>query len=347
MPILATKGAGSAQGFGFGGGINFICATGGTITTCGDYRIHTFTGPGSFIVSKAPVANSTVDYLVVAGGGGAPVNPLPTGARGGGGGAGGYRESKQSTAPWTASPLATPTGITLSTSPGNYPITVGGGGPAGAGTQDGARGGSGGPSTFSTITSTGGGGGGSGGGGAFPACKNGAPGGSGGGNGMGSDFDYTIATGNTPPTSPPQGNDAAPANQTKTNFPNNNTAGGGGGAGSAGCKARSGNPTSNSWTLAGNGVGTQIAPASGTSGPSPTLKYFAGGGAGSSEQNLTCSPTNPQQKGGFGGGGNGATANPACGTATTGSTNTGGGAGAGPGGGTGGSGIVVIRYRYK
>ena len=31
----------------------FITATGGTITTCGDYKIHTFTGPGTFCVSCA------------------------------------------------------------------------------------------------------------------------------------------------------------------------------------------------------------------------------------------------------------------------------------------------------
>ena len=27
---------------------NFIAATGGTVTTCGDFKIHTFTGPGTF-----------------------------------------------------------------------------------------------------------------------------------------------------------------------------------------------------------------------------------------------------------------------------------------------------------
>ena len=34
-------------------GINpsFVVATGGTITTCGDYKIHTFTGPGTFTVT--------------------------------------------------------------------------------------------------------------------------------------------------------------------------------------------------------------------------------------------------------------------------------------------------------
>jgi hypothetical protein len=30
----------------------FITATGGCITTCGDYKIHTFTGPGTFCVSS-------------------------------------------------------------------------------------------------------------------------------------------------------------------------------------------------------------------------------------------------------------------------------------------------------
>ena len=52
----------------------YITATGGTITCCGDYKIHTFTGPGTFTVncslSCAPAVINNVDYLVVAGGGG-------------------------------------------------------------------------------------------------------------------------------------------------------------------------------------------------------------------------------------------------------------------------------------
>jgi hypothetical protein len=53
MPIIGSFGAGSGKGFGFSsGGPSFICATGGTITESGDYRIHTFTGPGTFTVSK-------------------------------------------------------------------------------------------------------------------------------------------------------------------------------------------------------------------------------------------------------------------------------------------------------
>src|SRR5210317_1390053 len=50
----------------------FIVATGGTVTCCGDYKIHTFTGPGTFTVCSVgnPAGSDTVDYLVVAGGGG-------------------------------------------------------------------------------------------------------------------------------------------------------------------------------------------------------------------------------------------------------------------------------------
>jgi hypothetical protein len=31
----------------------YVAATGGTVTTCGDYKIHTFTGPGTFTVTNA------------------------------------------------------------------------------------------------------------------------------------------------------------------------------------------------------------------------------------------------------------------------------------------------------
>ena len=53
-------------------GASFITATGGCITTCGDYKMHTFNSPATFCVSAlSPVpANNVVDYLVVAGGGG-------------------------------------------------------------------------------------------------------------------------------------------------------------------------------------------------------------------------------------------------------------------------------------
>jgi hypothetical protein len=71
------------------GNINgFFTATGGTITTSGNYRIHTFTGSSNFTVSEAsnttPNAfNGLVEYLIVAGGGGTGFDVA------GGGGAGG------------------------------------------------------------------------------------------------------------------------------------------------------------------------------------------------------------------------------------------------------------------
>src|SRR5210317_297724 len=128
----------------------FISATGGTVTTSGDYKIHSFTGDGCFVVSSvgnsdiSPTGGpSTVDYLVVAGGGGGGTNI------GGGGGAGGFRESKDSTvsSPHTASPIAATTGLTITAT--TYPVTVGAGG---AGSAYGCAANSGSNSVFSTIT---------------------------------------------------------------------------------------------------------------------------------------------------------------------------------------------------
>src|SRR6056300_854338 len=167
----------------------FTSATGGTITTVGDFKIHTFTGDGCFVVStlgNSPLAPtggpSNVDYLVVAGGGGG--NPY-----GGGGGAGGYRTT-------FPSPGCNAGAFPISAT--TYPITVGAGGSAGSPS---VVGGSGNNSIFSTITSNGGGGGGST---CIPASA-GQPGGSGGG-GATNPSPNSGGAGNTPPTSPSQGN---------------------------------------------------------------------------------------------------------------------------------------------
>ena len=61
---------------------SYISATGGSIATCGDFKIHTFTGPGTFCVSAGSGSIAVADYRVVAGGGAG-------GAVSGGGGAGG------------------------------------------------------------------------------------------------------------------------------------------------------------------------------------------------------------------------------------------------------------------
>src|SRR6056300_1602997 len=104
----------------------FIVATGGTITCCGDYKIHTFTGPGTFTVTNAGnvTGSNTVSYAVVAGGGGGKQGSGYGGT--GVGGAGGYREGRASSDCYTASPLNAPTGLPVSVQ--GYPITVGGGG---------------------------------------------------------------------------------------------------------------------------------------------------------------------------------------------------------------------------
>tara|TARA_R100001591_G_scaffold26636_1_gene36810 strand:+ start:2896 stop:4278 length:1383 start_codon:yes stop_codon:yes gene_type:complete len=305
-------------------GASFLVATGGTITTCGNFKIHTFTGPGTFCVSCAGNAagSNTVDYLVVAGGGGGGADA------GGGGGAGGFRLANATCmAADKTSPLATPTALPISAT--GFPITVGGGGagyPAGATANKGSDGN---PAVFSTITSTGGGGG-----GASPVAA--GPGGSGGG-GRGSN--PTGGTGNTPPVSPPQGNPGG-----------NGPAGGagGGGAAAAGSPAGPSSPTPGGAGGAGSFVvQAGFAGCNGTPGPVSGAKYFSGGGGGSGDQSGVDGGT-----AGVGGGGVGRT-RPSGSPGGNGTANTGGGGGGGavpaPGssGGAGGSGIVIIRYKFQ
>ena len=135
----------------------YVTATGGTETTSGNFKIHSFTGPGTFSVTCAgnPAGSNTVDYVVVAGGGGGG------GSHGAGGGAGGYREAIGNAPDYTASPLASSTALAVPAQ--NYPITVGGGGTTGfPGPAGYGKGTSGANSVFSTITAAGGGGGGTG-----------------------------------------------------------------------------------------------------------------------------------------------------------------------------------------
>ena len=125
-----------------------LVATGGTVTTvCTNFKVHTFTGPGTFTVSNASTtaANNIVSYLVLAGGGGSAGNGL------GAGGAGGFREYKGPADTYTASPLnGNPGGTEVTVTAQAYPITVGGGGTAGtAGSPQKSGGGS--PSVFSTV----------------------------------------------------------------------------------------------------------------------------------------------------------------------------------------------------
>ena len=115
-----------------GGGYDtqtFIEATGGTVTTSGNFKIHSFTGDGNFVVSSLSNSspNNAVDYVVVAGGGGAGSGIGPTSSdAGGGGGAGGYREGKSGC--YTASPLGTSPAAAVVVTAQGYPVAVGAGG---------------------------------------------------------------------------------------------------------------------------------------------------------------------------------------------------------------------------
>lgn len=90
-------------------GVSTTTLSGGTVTTSGSYRIHTFTSTDVLIVDK-PVL---VEYLIVGGGGGGGslLTAITTHA-GGGGGAGGMLTG------------------TMQLEPGEYVVAVGAGGPA-------------------------------------------------------------------------------------------------------------------------------------------------------------------------------------------------------------------------
>jgi len=175
----------------------YVLPTGGTVTTDGDYKVHTFNTNATFTVNSGAFTGG-FDYLVVAGGGGGG-----GGYHGGGGGAGGYL-----------------TGTLSSLSSASYSITVGAGGSAGsAGSTDtGTQGGDGANSVFASITATGGGGGGT-----F-AVPNGRNGGSGGGAGM------SNVAGNAGSGTSGQGNDGG----SRGSYSSPYSGAGGGGAGAVG-----------------------------------------------------------------------------------------------------------------
>jgi hypothetical protein len=298
----------------------YVAATGGCVVTSGNFKIHTFTGPGTFTVTNAgnPVGSSLVDYLVVAGGGAGGGSGDSSSA----GGAGGYR---------TTFPSPGCNAGSFPVSVQGYPITVGGGGAA-TPSPSASKGANGSSSIFSTITSTGGGAGGTS---ASVPVMDGNTGGSGGGGASNGSSAGTGGAGNTPPTSPSQGN---PGGNGFGQPGVIRLSGGGGGASTAG--SNSTNPPSSPVKSGNGGAGL----ANSISG-SP-VSYAGGGGGGGH----AASP-NSGGIGGTGGGGNGGltvTSPPANGVVGT--INTGGGGGGGStcgAGASGGSGIVIIRYKFQ
>ena len=258
-------------------GRSFITATGGTITTCGNDKIHTFTGPGTFCVSaiSTEAPENVVSYLVVAGGAGGSGNNFGDGSAGGG--AGGFREYRaphQSYSP--VSPLnGNPGGTSVTITATAFPIVVGGGssgGPSGGSSTNGSN------SSFSTITSAGGGG-------AVSYTGTGLDGGSGGGSG-GAGSPRPGGAGNTPPVSPSQGN---PGGSTPGAPGPGRTGSGGGGATAAG-----GNASPGSCISGGAGASTAITGSNTT--------YSVGGDA--KKEPVGCG-TGPAEPANSGNGGNG------------------------------------------
>jgi hypothetical protein len=262
----------------------FITATGGTITTSGDFKIHTFTSPGTFCVSALgnPFGGpNSVDYLVVAGGGGGGGQDYHDDRGAGGAGAGGYRTS-----------FPSPAGTTPVSVQG-YPVSIGGGGAGGD--NPGVNGTNGSNSSALSITSAGGGYGGG-------HVQNGGPGGSGGG-GSNDSSGRPGGTGNTPPVSPPQGNNGG------TGSPNASpwTGGGGGGASAVGATGApnaggdGGDGSPNSIT----GSDTSYAGGGGGGGGPGGVQGCGGAGGGGAGSNSPGAATSGTANTGGGGGGNG------------------------------------------
>ena len=270
-----------------------LIASGGTVTTCGDYKIHRFTGPGSFSVAQvsATAADNVVSYLVVAGGGGSG-----GGSYVGGAGAGGFREFRGTNSGcYAVSPLNGSTPITVTAQ--SYPITVGAGGAGGTGPSSppATNGSQGNQSIFSTVTSAGGG---------FSEKYAGSATSPSGGSGSGASANNnTGGAGNTPPVSPPQGNPGGDST--------GNGGGGGGGAGAAGttrttpCQTTTAGGAGVATSITGSpvthsagGIGvscTNAAPGGGRS-PSPASGAANSGDAGSG----SCAPNGAGGTGGSG-----------------------------------------------
>ena len=249
--------------------------SGGTVTTSGGYRIHTFTSTGNFVVPSG--VSVTADYLIVAGGGGGGSSTYTAHRGAGGGGAGGMR-------------YITSTAI----SAGTYSAAVGGGG---AGRNNGTTGGGGGNSSFNGTVSNGGGGGGAHSPGAQYAAGTGGSGG-GGTNGF-SGAAGTSGQGNAggagglnvdDPYSGGGGGGAGAAGSAGVNNSGGNDPGGNGGAGS------SNSITGTAVTYAGGGGGNGSSGGSGGSGGG------GNGGAGSTAAQGTGVSHGGTNLGGGGGG---------------------------------------------
>lgn len=287
---------------------------GNTAATDSTYYYQVFTANGNF---TAPVA-LTADVLIIAGGGGG--GPL-----GGGAGAGGVLPR-----------------LSTSLLAQSYTVIVGSGGPGGAGGNGNIASKSvqGVDSSFGSIgTATGGGYGGNYSTGTGIGFEVGGNGGSGGGSSYSSSA--TFGSGNTPATTPSQGNNGGQSRG------NPYLGGGGGGAGGAGINAGSydrgdGGPGTTSYAAWLTAITPLMTSISGWA-TATTGGAIAGGGGGSRHNAYGGTPGLAGTGGATAGT---ATVNASNAQASTGSGGGGGGYDAGNfySGGNGGSGLVVVRY---
>jgi hypothetical protein len=311
---------------------SYIAASGGTESTSGDFKIHTFTSSSNFVVSTVgnTAGSNTFDYLIVSGGGAGGSD------NGGGGGAGGVVYA-------TSQPVLAQT----------YPVTVGAGGASAPDGDNPGRPGN--NSSFNSQPVYYGGGGRTSGTTSQPG-SNYANGGGGAGvvDNCGSAGAGVSGNTQSPVTGTYYGGNAGGAGR-EASSPTYR-AGGGGGANAAGQAAPSSSPGSGH--SAGDGGAGQQIDIDGNN------YYWGGGGGGGSN----CGPGGDGGLGGGGGGGgqNSGAASSGGGTAINSGTgaasnqvvggnagaNTGGGGGGSSrnitaGSGLGGSGIVIVKYKYQ
>jgi len=292
-------------------GYGIAVATGGSIATDGDYKVHSFTSNGTFEVtsitntdpSLTGAATAEIEYLIIGGGGAGAGNSTSANVGGaGGGGAGAYR----------------PGSALLSAQ--TYAVVIGAGG-TGDTYSGNPAGDQGDDSSAFSITAEGGGSGGTYG---YPVTSYGDNGSGGGGQGRSDNSAHAGGTGGQFGNDGGDGHDGS----VEAGQPNYG-AGGGGGSSAVGADG--------SQTAGGaGGAGT----ASSITGSSVTR---AGGGGGSTRNNQGT-------QGAAGSGGGGAAAMPTGASATANTGSGGGGAhksNATSTGGSGGSGIVIIRYRFQ
>ena len=288
-------------------GYGIAVATGGSIATDGDYKVHSFTSNGTFEVTSITNTDPTltlaeVEYLIIGGGGAGGGNSTSANVGGaGGGGAGAY-------IPGSAL-------LTAQT----YAVVVGAGG-TGATYAANPDGDPGDDSSAFGITAEGGDAGGSYG---YPVTSYSDNGSGGGGQGKSDNSAHAGATGGQ------FGNDGGDGHAGGNQGDPNYGAGGGGGSSAVGADGSGSAGGAGGAGTASSITGSSVTRAGGGGG-STKNNQGTQGAAGSGGGGAAAMPTGASATANTGSGGGGAHKSNATST-----------------GGSGGSGIVIIRYKFQ